>query len=64
MRIQRAIRESHDPSRASLADVALAAGYADQAHMTRDFRAITGFTPAQHLATARPEFGLWIAEGW
>ena len=29
----------------------LAAGYADQAHMTRDFRDITGFTPAQHLAT-------------
>jgi AraC-like DNA-binding protein len=64
MRIQRAIRESHDPSRSSLADVAFAAGYADQAHMTRDFRDITGFTPARHLATTRPEFGIWIAEGW
>jgi AraC-like DNA-binding protein len=64
MRIQRAIRESHEPSRANLVEVALAAGYADQAHMTRDFRDITGFTPAQHLATSRPEFGLWIAEGW
>lgn len=64
MRIQRAIRESHDPSRSSLADVAFAAGYADQAHMTRDFRDITGFTPAGHLATSRPEFGIWIAEGW
>jgi AraC-like DNA-binding protein len=64
MRIQRAIRESHEPSRANLVDVALAAGYADQAHMTRDFHDITGFTPAQHLATTRPELGLWIAEGW
>jgi AraC-like DNA-binding protein len=64
MRIQRAIRESHEPSRSSLVEVAFAAGYADQAHMTRDFRDITGFTPAQQLATTRPEFGLWIAEGW
>ena len=64
MRIQRAIRESHEPSRSSLADIAFAAGYADQPHMTRDFRDITGFTPAQHLATTRPEFGIWIAEGW
>ena len=64
MRIQRAIRESHDAARSSLAEIAVAAGFADQAHMTRDFRDITGFTPAQHLATTRPEFGLWIAEGW
>jgi AraC-like DNA-binding protein len=64
MRIQRAIRASHDRSHEALAGVALAAGYADQAHMTRDFRDITGFTPARHLATTRPEFGLWIARGW
>jgi AraC-like DNA-binding protein len=64
MRIHRAIRASHEPLRANLVDVAFAAGYADQAHMTRDFRDITGFTPAQHLSTTRPEFGLWIAEGW
>jgi AraC-like DNA-binding protein len=64
MRIQRAIRTSHDSSRASLADIAFAADYADQAHMTRDFRDITGFTPAQQLAASRPEFGIWIAKGW
>jgi AraC-like DNA-binding protein len=64
MRIQRAIRESHELSDARLVEVALAAGYADQAHMTRDFRDITGATPAQHLATTRPELGLWIANGW
>jgi len=64
MRIQRAIRESHSPVRPSLAEIAVAAGFADQPHMTRDFRDITGFTPAQHLSTTRPEFGVWIAEGW
>ena len=31
----------------SLAAVAHAAGYADQAHMTRDFRLLVGRTPAQ-----------------
>ena len=30
-----------------LADVAHVAGYADQAHMTRDFRLLVGRTPAQ-----------------
>jgi AraC-like DNA-binding protein len=64
MRVQRAIREFHQPLHSNLADVAFAAGYADQAHMTRDFRDITGFTPAQHFATARPELGIWIAESW
>lgn len=34
----------------SLTEVALAAGYADQAHMTREFRRFGGFTPALPLA--------------
>lgn len=64
MRIQTAIRAVHVASGPRLADVAQAAGYADQAHMTRDFRDITSFTPRGYLATARPEFGAWLDEGW
>ena len=64
MRIQTAIRAVHATAPAPLADVAHAAGFADQAHMTRDFRDITGFSPRQYLAGVRPEFGRWIGEGW
>ena len=41
-----AMKERPEPQRA-LADVAHVAGYADQAHMTRDFRLLVGRTPAQ-----------------
>ena len=34
----------------SLADLAAELGYADQAHFTHDFRAVTGLTPGQYLA--------------
>jgi AraC family transcriptional regulator len=41
-------------TRGSLCEIALAAGYADQAHLTRDLRRLSGVTPAamRGLATA------------
>jgi transcriptional regulator GlxA family with amidase domain len=33
-------------TRRSLAEIALDAGYSDQAHMTRDLRAVLGATPS------------------
>jgi len=41
-----------DPS-LPLAEVAAAHGYADQAHLTREFRAVLGFTPAGYRTDAR-----------
>ena len=37
-----------------LADVALAAGYYDQPHMTVEFRELAGITPSQFLAARHP----------
>ena len=65
MRIQGALRVAHSTPVAELGDLAAAAGYADQAHMTRDFRDITGFTPAAYFAdTAAHGWGAWINEDW
>jgi AraC-like DNA-binding protein len=64
MRIQAAMRAVHAPAPVRLADLAADAGYADQAHMSRDFRDITGFSPREYLATTRPEFGAWLRDGW
>ena len=36
----------------SLADVAMAAGYYDQSHLTRDFAALAGMTPGTYAADA------------
>ena len=46
MRVQRAMTIARQPERIQLADIAVASGYSDQAHMTREFGAITGTTPS------------------
>jgi AraC-like DNA-binding protein len=65
LRVQAALRVAHDGSqRLRLSDIAGSAGFADQAHMTREFRALTGFTPTEYLAAYRPEVGAWLAADW
>ena len=41
-------------SRIEWVDVALAAGYSDQAHLIHDFREFSGFSPAALLSAERP----------
>jgi AraC-like DNA-binding protein len=45
-RLRRFVAAAAAPGRHSLAELALAAGYADQPHLTRECRALTGVTPA------------------
>ena len=40
------------------ADIAYAAGYADQAHLAREFRQLSGLSPSDLLRRDRPETGL------
>jgi len=62
LRMQRVVRRARrDGGRVtSLSTLALDAGYADQAHMTREFRDITGFTPRELLALGRHDVGRWL----
>ncbi|MGW4401222.1 AraC family transcriptional regulator [Amycolatopsis nivea] len=48
LRLQRAIALA--PATATLADLAVAAGYSDQPHLTRECRALTGLTPSTYFA--------------
>jgi AraC-like DNA-binding protein len=45
-RLRHAAARVASPPAASLADIALDAGYADQSHMARDFRKLTGASPS------------------
>src|SRR3954454_12659158 len=52
LRFQRFLALAAQPGAAAgLADLAFAAGYADQAHLTRECRRLSGLTPAALLAT-------------
>jgi len=50
-------------SRGSLAELAVACGYFDQAHLAREFRALAGCPPSQWLAEefANVQAGAWLA---
>lgn len=47
-RFQRVLRALHAAPAASLADLALQAGYSDQSHFNREFLAMTGVTPGEY----------------
>lgn len=50
LRFQNGMRLLLTEQPASLAEVAAACGYSDQAHLTREFQRFGGFTPARRLA--------------
>ena len=62
VRFQLALAEARRVPTRSLSQLAASAGYADQAHMTREFRALAGTTPGALLSgpfdpTIEPLFG-------
>jgi AraC-like DNA-binding protein len=54
LRFQRVLGMVAGPEGLPLADAALEAGYADQAHFSREFKAMTGVTPSEYR-NASPE---------
>lgn len=50
LRFQRFLRLARQPEATSLADLAFAAGYADQPHLTREVRRLSGFSPAEIIS--------------
>lgn len=62
LRFERAARLVRDPPLQGLARIATECGYHDQAHMTREFRALAGITPASYRAASLPGY-LGIPDG-
>ncbi|MCA9559353.1 MAG: helix-turn-helix domain-containing protein, partial [Myxococcales bacterium] len=54
-RFHRVVRRVAAGAPDSWADLALDAGYVDQAHLVRDFRAFSGLTPTQYRPRAPDE---------
>ncbi|WP_114391285.1 helix-turn-helix domain-containing protein [Notoacmeibacter marinus] len=54
-RFNRALERLHTRPNEALAEIAAVEGYSDQAHMTRDFRAIAGVPPG-HYRRLEPDF--------
>jgi AraC-like DNA-binding protein len=59
-----AFNEANDRIKASeqvsLADIAAQAGYADQAHLSRDCKAVTGRTPSEFIRQYQEEESDWV----
>ena len=49
-RFERALKAAMDGGDSTWSDIAVGAGYYDQAHLIADFRSITGATPREFLA--------------
>jgi len=49
-RFQEVVRRVHEATEVDWTDVALSCGYFDQSHFIHDFRAFSGFAPADYLA--------------
>jgi AraC-like DNA-binding protein len=66
VRLQRTLRLARRRAlanrRPTLAMLAVDAGYADQAHMTREFRDLTGETPRELLSRGQADVGRWLDE--
>jgi AraC-like DNA-binding protein len=60
LRFQRALRHATAPAGPLWIDVALSAGYSDQAHFAREFRELAGVTPTEYRL-ADPAFANHVA---
>ena len=54
LRFRRALALMERDDGARLGEIALDCGYYDQAHLNRDFRALAGSAPTDHLARRLP----------
>ena len=54
LRFERAVGQMRSSARPRLADIAVRCGYADQAHLTREWQAIAGCTPRRWIAEELP----------
>ncbi|MET0790053.1 MAG: helix-turn-helix domain-containing protein [Polyangiaceae bacterium] len=65
LRVQGVLRAAQaSPVAPRLSQIAATLGFADQAHLNRDFKSITGFAPSAYLAQANAEVGRWLDEPW
>lgn len=61
VRFRHAVREAEAKNSRRWTDVALACGYYDHAHFTRDFRAFAGCAPSEWLASDERTLMSWFA---